>query len=95
MGCANSSTKVNDDAMEFSQSSELATDFKPIHSAIRWNKSIEDVKAVLKLKGSADIADPGNGNCPIHIAAQNGHANIVALLIKLKGQLLLIINNII
>ncbi len=59
-------------------------DFKPIHSAIRWNKNIDEVTTLVKNKALANIEDPGNGNRPIHIAGQNGHLNIVEFLIK-KG----------
>jgi hypothetical protein len=86
MGCGTSSTKV-DDVPEFVHSNETAVDFKPVHSAIRWNKSLQEVKDALKPKGSMDIQDPGNGNRPIHIAGQNGHSSIVQLLIKLKADL--------
>lgn len=85
MGCGSSANTKVDDVPEFVHSNEIAVDFKPIHSAIRWNKSIQEVKDVLKPKGSVDIVDPGNGNRPIHIAGQNGHGNIVQLLIKLKA----------
>jgi ankyrin repeat protein len=62
--------------------SEGPVDFKPIHSAIRWNKSPDDVKRMLKGKEALNCIDSGNGNAPIHIAAQNGHLDIVQHLIS-------------
>lgn len=58
--------------------------FRPIHSAIRWNKPLEDIEKLLVSLEAVNAVDPGNGNYPIHIAAQNGHFETVQLLIK-KG----------
>lgn len=58
--------------------------FKPVHSAVRWNKPIADIEKVLINLDAVNCPDPGNGNTPIHIAAQNGHNEIVKLLIS-KG----------
>lgn len=55
--------------------------FKVIHSAIRWNKPELEVDALIKSKEMANIRDTGNGNFPLHIAAQNGHFNLVKLLV--------------
>lgn len=61
--------------------------FKPIHSAVRWNKSTEEVEALLNCKEAVEAVDPTNGNRPIHIAAQNGHNDLVKLLIKKKVEI--------
>eukprot|EP01038_Epipyxis_sp_PR26KG_P013454 gene13454-18046_t len=58
--------------------------FKPVHSAIRWNKSMSDIEKLLSHPEAPDCVDPVNGNRPIHIAAQNGHLEIVRLLISKK-----------
>mmetsp|Transcript_47404 Transcript_47404/g.107443 ORF Transcript_47404/g.107443 Transcript_47404/m.107443 type:complete len:191 (+) Transcript_47404:103-675(+) len=57
-------------------------DWKKLHSACRWGK-YEEVESLLG-PGNVDCADPGNGNRPIHIGAQNGHLNITKLLISNK-----------
>jgi hypothetical protein len=57
---------------------------KKVHSAIRWVKPIEEVDALIVNSAQANCKDPGNGNHPIHIAAQNGHREYVILL-KGKG----------
>ena len=62
-------------------------DFAAIHSAIRWNKSIADIENLLSNNAAVDCQDKSNGNCPIHIAAQNGHSDIVRLLISKKVNL--------
>lgn len=66
---------------------KLTTDHvRKIHSAIRWNKSMDEVNRLLLMSPAAvDCPDEKNGNTPIHIAAQNGHLPIVELLIKLKA----------
>lgn len=55
--------------------------FKKIHSAVRWDKLLELKKLVTDAE-KANITDTGNGNKPIHIAAQNGHFEIVKFLIE-------------
>jgi len=54
--------------------------FKKIHSAVRWDKLLE-VKKLVTDADKANINDTGNGNKPIHIAAQNGHFEIVKFLL--------------
>lgn len=55
--------------------------FKPIHSAIRWNKPISEIEQLLSSSAAVNCVDASNGNRPIHIAAQNGHEDIIKLLI--------------
>ena len=62
-------------------------DFKPIHSAVRWNNSYEEVLNVLESPEAVNCVDTGNGNRPIHIAAQNGHTDILKLLIEREADL--------
>ena len=54
--------------------------FSEVHSAIRWNKPLEEVISLLKVDGASTIPDPKTGNLPIHIAAQNGHVDITRYL---------------
>lgn len=74
-------TKVN----EVKAASEIKADqeitWKQVHSAIRWNKSVDEVRAMLAGRDLADSQDTGNGNAPLHIAAQNGHLDHVQLLV--------------
>mmetsp|Transcript_10895 Transcript_10895/g.16604 ORF Transcript_10895/g.16604 Transcript_10895/m.16604 type:complete len:233 (+) Transcript_10895:73-771(+) len=66
-------------AIKTSDSTDM--NWKQIHSAIRWNKPTEEVRAMLT-KELANSKDTGNGNFPLHIASQNGHLNLVELLIE-------------
>jgi ankyrin repeat protein len=75
MGCANSTLRVDPDGVNG------GIDFKPIHSAVRWNNSYDEVTAVLQTTEAVNSRDTGNGNRPIHIAAQNGHTDLLKLLI--------------
>lgn len=90
MGCS-ASKNVDQDSSPgpVSKTSEpgKVVDFKEIHSAIRWNKNFEEIKSLASSKEAVNVVDPGNGNCPIHIAAQNGHLNIVNFLIQKKANL--------
>jgi hypothetical protein len=84
MGCgasAGSKVEINPVVVE-------GTDFKQIHSSIRWNKPIREIESLLDATpGCHSFSDPVNGNYPIHIAAQNGHTAIVNLLIARKVDL--------
>ena len=57
---------------------------RKIHTAIRWNKDFDNIKELLEPEGACDFVDPQNGNAAIHIAAQNGHTNVVELLLQKK-----------
>lgn len=56
--------------------------FNQVHSIIRWGKPIADIAPVLALEGGPTVTDPQTGNFPIHIAAQNGHLEIVKYLVE-------------
>lgn len=58
---------------------------RKLHTSIRWNKNIDEMKEIMEIEGNAaEQIDPQNGNRAIHIAAQNGHKDIVQILIN-KG----------
>ena len=56
--------------------------FNQVHSVIRWGKPIAEIKSVLAMEGAPTVTDPQTGNFPIHIAAQNGHLEIVKYLVE-------------
>ncbi|GMH89370.1 hypothetical protein TrVE_jg8064 [Triparma verrucosa] len=56
-------------------------DWKSVHSCIRWAKPIDEVSTIILSPAHANCVDTGNGNYPIHIAAQNGHAELVKWLV--------------
>lgn len=60
------------------------------HSAVRWAKSPEEIKKVVTDSGATmaeacSTKDPKNGNLAIHIAAQNGHTDLVKFLLSEKA----------
>lgn len=57
---------------------------KKIHSAIRWNKPLGELAALIAGVDQANCVDSKNGNRPLHIAAQNGYLQICKLLMA-KG----------
>jgi hypothetical protein len=59
-------------------------DFKPLHSAVRWDKR-DVLQGLLKGPASANVQDTNNGNYPIHIAAQNGHLETLKMLLEKKA----------
>mmetsp|Transcript_41122 Transcript_41122/g.94827 ORF Transcript_41122/g.94827 Transcript_41122/m.94827 type:complete len:92 (-) Transcript_41122:2-277(-) len=54
--------------------------WKAIHSMCRWAK-IAELKDQLNAE-TIELEDPGNGNRLVHIAAQNGHQEILDLLVE-------------
>ena len=57
---------------------------KKFHSMCRWNKPAEEIQAFVDANpGCQNSQDPGNGNFPLHIAAQNGHRDLVRQLIEI------------
>lgn len=66
---------------------ETKIDFKPIHSAFRWNKTLSEIEPLLNSNAAINVEDESNGNLPVHIAAQNGHLELVHFLIKRKANL--------
>jgi len=71
-----------------------------IHSAVRWNKPQAEIDAAVKAAGltmaqAVHTTDAQNGNRILHIASQNGHFDLVKLIVEngadvnvqnLKGQ---------
>ena len=55
------------------------------HSCIRWNKPIPEIEAIITSPLHCNSVDTKNGNYPIHIAAQNGHAELVRWLVSSAG----------
>lgn len=67
--------------------SDTPIDFKPIHSAVRWNKPVDEIEELLLTEAHVNSQDVGNGNFPIHIAAQNGHLDTLKLLVRKNANL--------
>jgi ankyrin repeat protein len=81
MGCG-SSVQHGTAPEKYSNDSKKEDEaYKKIHSAVRWDKLLE-CKKIINSAEEANINDPVNGNRPIHIAAQNGHMEIVKFLIE-------------
>jgi ankyrin repeat protein len=64
----------------------VVVDFRPIHSAIRWNKPVSEIEKLLINEEAVNCEDSNNGNRPIHIAAQNGHFETLKLLLRKKAE---------
>jgi ankyrin repeat protein len=57
-------------------------DWKAVHSIVRWNKPLEEIAEVVLTPEHCNCVDTKNGNYPIHIAAQNGHTDLVIWLVE-------------
>jgi hypothetical protein len=55
-------------------------EWKKVHSAVRWNKP--EAADLLNNPSAVNSVDPVTKNQPIHIAAQNGHFDLVKLLLE-------------
>lgn len=61
--------------------------YKKIHSACRWNTmDTEEISKLFQTTGALNCVDPTNKNTPLHIAAQNGHKDIVKTIISLGNK---------
>lgn len=72
--------KINEDGQE-------GPNISKIHSAVRWGKPRADIDALLAEMGATKefalvTQDSMNGNYSLHIAAQNGHIDLVRFLIE-------------
>ena len=57
-------------------------DWKAVHSCVRWDKPPEECENIIVSAHHANSVDEKNGNYPLHIAAQNGHINLVTWLVQ-------------
>jgi hypothetical protein len=60
---------------------------RAIHSAIRWNKPLGELAALITTADQANCEDAKNGNRPLHIAAQNGFTHVCKLLIAKHAEI--------
>lgn len=76
-------------AREKSERRVSTEELNKFHSAVRWAKpwsEVVDAAAGIELKLIACAKDPKNGNTALHIAAQNGHYDLVKHLIDAGAQ---------
>lgn len=98
MGCGSSQPKISSQETTESIGGVLGgvnkPSYKEIHSACRWNtKTLDELRIILRAPGAVTSVDESNGNTPLHIAAQNGHDEIVDLIISIGGKTVLNVQN--
>lgn len=86
MGCTQSTIENNGQQMVEEKDLD-SQEIDAIHSAIRWRKSNEEVGALLVSSKAVNCVDYRNGNTAMMIAAQNGHVDLVKLLIRKQANL--------
>ena len=83
MGCGGSvQQETSPEKYKNDSSNKEEEAYKKVHSAVRWDK-LNECKKLITSQEIANLNDPVNGNKPIHIAAQNGHMEIVKFLIEI------------
>ena len=68
--------------LDMKQAEDNGVDWKVCHSCVRWNKPLSEIGGIITTPFHANSVDTKNGNYPIHIAAQNGHVDIVKWLVE-------------
>lgn len=63
------------------------TPLEKVHSVVRWGKPKEEIESTAKENGFSmeemvKLEDPQNGNLALHIAAQNGHFELLKFLLE-------------
>mmetsp|Transcript_19115 Transcript_19115/g.36564 ORF Transcript_19115/g.36564 Transcript_19115/m.36564 type:complete len:213 (-) Transcript_19115:517-1155(-) len=89
MGCGSSSDKAPSAAVVPAQVEkkpvvDIVVPAADLHGAIRWERMDEVTDIIKKSPSTIDLPDEKNGNTALHIAAQNGHMNLVELIVKAK-----------
>lgn len=89
MGCSSSSPVEVEDIIAPGPPRTVNNldEIRKFHGLIRWNKNQEEINAYLIVPEAINCVDTQNGNCPIHIAAQNGHLNLIKKLVDKKASL--------
>ena len=60
-----------------------STTLLKIHSAVRWGKPVAELRELgLTDSTVAEQQDKKNGNTSLHVAAQNGHYDLVCFLVR-------------
>jgi len=97
MGCGSSSSKQIASSSDSTDSPSKGgitagawtgapVDWSVIHSAVRWNRDPGQIRSMLASGAEvANLQDPKTGNFPIHIAAQNGHLDLVVMLLQFNA----------
>ena len=70
---------------QLSRSRSVVRTWQEVHTATKSNR-VEALQTMLT-PDTVDLTDPSNGDNPIHIAAENGHLEIVKMLVKLHANL--------
>jgi len=60
--------------------------WKTVHSAVRWNKLDEAKKLIQSHPELIDSKEDKNGNTAMHVAAQNGHYDLVKVSYHINSQ---------
>jgi calcium/calmodulin-dependent protein kinase I len=67
---------------DMEKADSIGLDAQAILSAVRWDRPLAEIKRTISSRLHVHCVDESTGNYPLHVAAQNGHLDLVRWLVS-------------